>query len=382
LYDTTSTYFEGKADGNDKAKHGHNKDGHPECRQVVVGLVLDKEGFVNRHEVYEGNRQDITTLTDIVDKLRDKIGDKDNTPTVIVDRGMVSEENLKAIKDRGMNYIVAARHTERDKYLLEFEGLPITEIQKATEGKIEVKIKEIGGDIYILCRSDERAEKDKAIKERFFIKIEEMLLRLQRRIESGRLKDTGKIHEQIGKIKQKNQRVARYYEIKVEETNKFIYLKWNKKETDAGITDGIYLLRTNRRDLTEQEIWKLYMMLTKVERAFRHLKSDLGLRPVYHQNGMRVEGHIFVSVLAYHLLHAIEYSLMAKGDRRSWNTIKQILQSHQAVTVVLPDVDNKHVHHVRLATKPDSEQKEIYDRLGIKMTSIKRKRITIKKAEL
>lgn len=382
LYDLTSSYFEGVAETNGKAKYGYSRDGRGDCKQVVVGLVVDEEGFVKGHEVYEGDRTDITTLKDTVEKLRGRMRDKNQEPTIVVDRGMVSEEKLGLIKGMGMKYIVAARHSERDRRFDEFEGLEMKEIGASSGGKLKVVMKEIEGDVYVLCKSDARVEKDKGIRERFKGRIEEALRKLGRNIESGRLKDIKKIEQRIGRIKERFRRVARYYEIETTQSNGVINLQWRNVAQEEGKYDGTYLLRTNRRDLTEQEIWSLYIMLTRVERAFRDLKSNLGLRPIYHQKEQRVDAHIFISVLAYHLLHAIEHTLREKGETRSWNTIKQILQTHQVVTVVLPDADGIHVHHVRVATEVEAAQGEIYKKLGIDPKEVKRKRVTFKKAEL
>ena len=382
LYDLTSSYFEGEAASNDKAKYGYSRDGRGDCKQVVVGLVVDEEGFVKGHEVYEGDRTDITTLKGTVERLRERMRNKDTEPTIVVDRGMVSEENLETIKGMGMKYIVAARHSERDRKFDEFEGLEMKEIETRSGGKLKVVMKEMGGDIYVLCKSEERKEKDKGIRKRFKGRIEEALRKLERNIESGRLRDIKKIEQKIGRIREKYQRVARYYEIETKQANGVISLQWRNIGEDEGKYDGTYLLRTNRKDLTDQEIWSLYVTLTRVERAFRNLKSNLGLRPIYHQKEQRVDAHIFISVLAYHLLHAIEYTLRQKGETRSWNTIKQVLQTHQVVTVVLPDADGIHVHHVRVATEAEAGQSEIYKKLEIDPKGIKRKRVTFKKAEL
>ena len=382
LYDLTSSYFEGEAESNEKAKYGYSRDGRGDCKQVVVGLVVDEEGFVKGHEVYEGDRTDITTLKGTVERLRERMRNKNTEPTIVVDRGMVSEENLETIKEMGMKYIVAARHSERDRKFDEFEDLEMKEIETRSGGKLKVVMKEIGGDIYVLCKSDERKEKDKGIRERFKGRIEEALRKLERNIESGRLRDIKKIDQKIGRIREKYQRVARYYEIETKQSHGVTSLQWRNIGEDEGKYDGTYLLRTNRKDLTDQEIWSLYVTLTRVERAFRNLKSNLGLRPIYHQKEQRVDAHIFISVLAYHLLHAIEYTLRQKGETRSWNTIKQVLQTHQVVTVVLPDADGIHVHHVRVATEVEAGQSEIYKKLEIDPSGIKRKRITFKKAEL
>jgi len=316
LYDLTGSYFEGGSEGNSKARYGYSRDGRGDCKQVVVGLVIDEEGFVKGHEIYGGDRTDITMLKDTVERLRER-GDKSRQPTVAVDRGMVSEENLGVIKGTGMKYIVAARHTERERKFDEFEGMEMKEIE-----------------------------------------------------------------QKIGRIKEKHRRVARYYEIETKESHGIISLHWKSNEADEGKYDGTYLLRTNRKDLTDHEIWSLYVMLTRVKRAFRNLKSNLGLRPIYHQKECRAGAHIFISVLAYHLLHAIEHALREKGETRSWNTINHVLQTHQVVTVVLPDADGIHVHHVRVATEVEAEQGEIYKKLEIDQKGLKKKRVTFKKAEL
>ncbi|BBO18855.1 IS1634 family transposase [Candidatus Brocadia pituitae] len=297
LYDLTGSYFKGAAESNSKAKYGYCRDGRGDCKQVV-----DEEGFVKGHEVYEGDRTDITTMKDTVERLRERMRDKTKEPTIVVDRGMVSEEKLESIRGMGMKYIVAARHSERERRFGEFEGL---------------ETKEIEGDVYVLCRSEERGEKDKGIRERFKERIEEALGKLGKNIESGRLKDIGKIEQKIGRIKERYRRVARHYTIETTQSNGVIHLQWRNVTEDEGKYDGTYLLRTNRKDLTEQEIWSLYIMLTRVERAFRDLKSNLGLRPIYHQKEHRVDAHLFISVLAYHLLHAIEHTLKEKGETRS-----------------------------------------------------------------
>jgi len=169
----------------------------------------------------------------------------------------------------------------------------------------------------------------------------------------------------------------------VKEVNGIPGLSWEDREDiEKGRFDGTYLLRTNRKDLGDEEIWRLYVMLTRVENGFRNLKSNLGLRPNYHQKDERVDGHIFISILAYHLLHAIEYQLRRKGDTRSFETIKQALMTHQMVTVVLPDADGKHIHHLRIATDPDAEQVKIYETFGMNPRPIKRRHTKIKKADL
>lgn len=382
LYDLTSTYFEGICKRNGIARYGYSRDGRSDCKQVVVGLVIDREGFVKRHDVFEGNRSDVKTLAEIVEKMKEKMADG-RKATIIVDRGIASERNLRYLREKGYDYIVAVRGKERERLYREFEGIEKEEIEGSRGKGVEVRIKEIMGERYLLCKSDERGIKERAIRERFREGIEEELKRLSLRISSGRLKGREKIRERIGRIKQKYSRVARLYDIEVKEENGLFYLEWEYlEERESEKYDGIYLLRTNRRDLGKEEIWRLYMMLVRVEDAFRDLKGELGIRPVCHQKEERVRGHIFISILAYHLLHAIEWTLRKFGDKRKWRKIRSILETHQVVTVILPDRDGIHTHHIRVATEPNSEQKEIYKKLSVEAKPIKRKVIKIENTKL
>lgn len=260
LYDLTSSYFEGECKRNKKAIHGYSRDKRGDCKQVVVGLIIDKEGFIKGHEVYEGNRADIKTIKEVVNKLKEKVRDKGKKPTIIIDRGMVSEKSIEQIKEAGMDYIVTLRQGMRDKYFKEFDGVGKKEIKNASGEKIEVDMKEIGGEKYILCKSEERGKKERGIRERFEERMEEALIRLGRMIERGKIKDKEKIRERIGRIKQKNRRVSRYYEIDVKEEKGVIQLLWERRDEQTE-KDGTYLMRTSRVDLGEEEVWKLYMAL-------------------------------------------------------------------------------------------------------------------------
>lgn len=379
LYDLTSTYFEGLMKKSIKAKRGYSRDKRGDCKQVIVGLILDEEGFPKGHEVYEGTRQDTEGIMELIEKLKKRIKDG-KIPTVIVDRGIGTEDNLKEIRQAGLKYIVATRQGESKEWVKDFEGIDLETIKTKSGLEVGLGLRRRGEEIYILCQSKMRKKKEEGIWLRFKGGIEDALERLNRRIVSGRLKDEVKIYQAIGRIRERYGRVSRYYCIALkgskEEGYKLYYELDKEKEANREILEGTYILRTNRDDLTKEQIWRLYIMLTKVENGFRNLKTDLGIRPIYHHKDHRIEGHIFISVLAYHLLHTIEYILRRENDSRTWKTIKEILIPHQMVTVTMPDIDGR-VHHLRLPTEPDDEQRKIYKRLGIRDRPIKQRHIVI-----
>jgi len=379
LYDLTSTYFEGLMKRSIKAKRGYSRDKRKDCKQVIVGLILDEEGFVKSHEVYEGNRQDVKGIVGLIERLKRRTK-KEKEPTVIVDRGIGTEDNLKKLRGMGLKYIVATRQRELKECDIDCDEIEFESIETKSGFKVSLGIKEIDGELYILCKSEMRKKKEEGIWLRFKEDIEEALERLNRRIVCGRLKDEVKIYQTIGRIRERYRNVSRYYCIELkgskEEGYRLYYELDKEKEEKREVLEGRYILRTNRDDLTKEEIWRLYTMLTKVESGFKNLKTDLRVRPIYHHKDNRIEGHVLISVLAYHLLHSIEHILKNQGDRRTPKTLREILISHQMVTLTMPDIDGR-VHHLRLPTETDAEQQEIYKRLGIKNKPIKQRHIVI-----
>ncbi|NPV81137.1 MAG: IS1634 family transposase [Firmicutes bacterium] len=346
LYDLTSTYFEGKCEGNPMALRGYSRDKRPDCKQVVVGLVVNRDGFPIAHEVFKGNEKDEKTVTPMLEVLEARVGKKEGA-TVVVDRGMAYEEDLEAIRGAGYHYIVATRQSERNKWLDEFETDGWREVVREpspnnpAQKKTKVRVKEGEcGDTYVLCLSEERAAKDRAIREKHEARLLIDLGKLAKRVEAGKLKAEDKIYERIGRLKERYPRVARYYTIGLEDGK--VYWEENKeKKAIAESLDGGYLLRTDRKDIDAEEIWRVYSLLTRAESAFRAMKSPLAERPIFHQLKNRVETHIFLCVLAYHLLVAIEKTLQDRGHYTSWATVRETLSNHQIVTVVLPTSDGR-----------------------------------------
>jgi transposase len=379
LYDLTSTYFEGEAKKNPQAKRGYSRDKRPDCKQVVVGLVLDGQGFPKAHEVFDGNVQDCGTVDQMLEVLERRVGKKAGS-TVIVDRGMAYDDNLQQIRDRGYHYLVAGRHPERNEWLAKLEAeegwgevirIPSSWNSFQKKPRVEVKRQQRGEEVIVLCRSEGRQEKDRAIREKQETKLLGDLEKLKRRVEKGQLKKAEKINQAIGRLKERYPRVARYYSIEHDPGNQSVI--WSEdadKKIIAKKLDGSYVLKTDRKDMTAEEIWRTYILLTRVEDAFRDMKSPLMERPIFHQLEHRTQTHIFLCVLAYHLLAVIEQYFLDQGIHTSWGTLREELSTHQVATVVLP-TDTGMVLKIRKGTTPEKIHRQIYETLNIPMEVMK-----------
>ena len=373
LYDLTSTYFEGRCPHNPQAKRGYSRDHRPDCKQVVIGLVLDRDGFPKAHEVFDGNRHDQTTVDDMLTKLEERTGRRGGA-TVVVDRGMACAANLAQIRARGHHYLVAARYPERGAHQAavaaaadwtEVVRVPSPRNPGQKKTRVVVKRQRVGDEVHILCRSEARIDKDRAIRDKHEQRLLADLRKLQARVAHGRLREPAKIQEAIGRLKERYSRVARYYAITYDATTAAV--SWPEqadKKSAASALDGTYLLKTDRQDLADDEVWRLYILLTRVEAAFRALKTPLMERPIFHHLEHRVQTHIFLCVLAYHLLAAIEKRCLDQGRHTSWATLREQLATHQVATVVLPALDGR-ILKIRKGSSPDEVHQEIYRVLQI-----------------
>lgn len=372
LYDLTSTYFEGACARNPKAKRGYSRDHRPDCKQVVVALVINRDGFAITHEVLAGNTQDRATLATMLDVLTARAGLTEGA-TVVVDRGMAFDENIAEIKRRKLHYVVACRQPERDRWLADFEDTdgfiavlrqpsPLNPGQKKTA--IEVKIRRDGDQTYVLCRSAQRIPKDRAIRAKQEVRLRADIDRLAERIAQRRLVKPEKINQAIGRLKERYPRVARYFDLSYDPHTATLAAPFNAdKHAKAEQLDGCYLIKSDR-DLSGDELWRIYVLLTRAENAFRDMKSPLAERPIFHHTERRTEAHIFLCVLAYHLLIAIEKTLLDHGIHTSWPTVRDTLKSHQICTVVLPTDDGSTLR-IRKAATPEPEVENLYRALGI-----------------
>ncbi len=373
LYDLTSTYFEGQCAANPSAKHGYSRDKRFDCRQIVIGLMLNRDGFPIGHEIFDGNTVDCQTVEMMIRSLVERTGVKEGL-TLTVDRGMSDQSNLDLIRSQGHHYIVAAKQTERQKWLAEFETRegwheivrgPEPSNPKSVPTGVQVKLFEKGDEVFLLCISEGRVAKDRAIREKQEKKFLADLEKLRKRTSTSSLKTIKNVYEAIGRLRERYQRVGRYYSIDFDEkTNSLTWMEDTEKKRHAEQVDGGYLLRTSRKDLSDEEIWRTYMLLTRVEAAFRDLKSPLAMRPIYHQLQQRTESHVFVCVLSYHLLVSIERLLHKAGITKSWEFIRKKLSTHQIVSGILRAKDGRAME-ARRDTTASEEQRSIYAALGI-----------------
>ncbi|MGB7102252.1 MAG: IS1634 family transposase [Xanthobacteraceae bacterium] len=373
LYDLTSTYFEGECARNGKAKRGYSRDHRADCKQVVVGLVVSREGFPITHEVFAGNTQDRTTLAAMLDRLAERAGLRQGA-TVVVDRGMAFDDNLAEITDRKLHYVVASRQPERDRWLADLEDTdgfapvlrqpsPLNPAQKKTT--IEVKTRVDGGKTYALCRSEQRIAKDRAIRTKQEGRLRADLDRLAKRVAEKNLVKAEKVNQAIGRLKERYPRVARYFDLSYDAQTATLQAQFNAdKHAKAERLDGCYLIKTDRNDLSGDELWRIYILLTRAENAFRDMKSPLAERPIFHHTERRTEAHIFLCVLAYHLLIAIERTLLDQGIHSSWPTVRDTLKSHQICTIVLP-ADNGSCLRIRKAATPEPDVLDLYRSLDL-----------------
>src|SRR5215472_12304328 len=342
LYDLTSTYFEGACAHNPKAQRGHSRD----------------------HR----------TLGTMIDRLRERVEFKEGA-TVVVDRGMAFDDNLADIKARKLHYIVASRQPERNQWLAEFEDTdgftpvlrepsPLNPAQKKTT--IEVKIcADTDEQTYVLCRSQQRIAKDRAIRSKQEVRLLADIEKLSLRVANKKLVKLEKINQAIGRLLERYPRVARYYRLSHDEKTATLVSTFDAdKHLTAEKLDGCYLLKTDRKDLSADEIWRVYTLLTRAEDAFRDMKSPLVIRPIFHHKERRTDSHIFLCLLAYHLLTAIEKTLLDQGIHTSWASLRDALKTHQVCSVVLPTKDESRLR-IRKAATPEPDVQQIYRNLAI-----------------
>ncbi len=362
LYDLTNTFFEGEAKSNPKAQRGRSKEKRTDCPLVTLGLVLDGSGFPRKSQIFPGNASESKTLKLMLQGLEGRSGS-----TVILDAGIASEENIQYLIEQGYHYIVVSRKCKRN--FDEDKSILIKDIPGQTVKVQKVSVEETG-EVELYCHSQLREKKEQAIQDNFSKRYEAALDKLHKGLsKKGTLKQYLKIVERLGRLKEKYACAAQHYEVTViadDERDKAVSISWKRMEkaNSQATHPGVYCLRTNLTDWNEETLWRTYTMLTDLEGVFRSLKSELGLRPIYHHKEERVSGHIFITLMAYHLVQTFRYQLKAESINDSWQTIRRKMENQQRVTVILQREDGKTIH-LRKATKAEPQQLVIYKALGI-----------------
>ena len=374
LYDLTNTYFEGQCKNNSIAKRGKSKEKRSDCPLICLALLVDSRGYPVFSQIYEGNKSEPVTLTSVLDRLEDDVKKTlfSKKPTIVADRGIATKDNIALLVKRGYPYMVIERKRSETGYKEEFETAKDSfDKIKKDDGTIYFKKIKSGNIARLLVLSEAKKEKEEAmdnLKESRFL---EDAGKLKKSVSRGNIMLLPKIQIRIGRLMQKYSTVAKYYDIDTKtdkENKKVLALVVNKKKEkrdDRKVLTGCYVIETTHIDMKAADILKSYHSLTRIEAAFKSLKTDLGIRPVYHQTAERSMGHLFISILAYHLLNTIELDLASKGERVKWSTIRDELSTHMRTTVILTGTDGD-IHHTRVSSRPEPRHREIYDLLKIK----------------
>jgi transposase len=377
LYDVTSTYFEGQALGNTKAARGYSRDQRSDCKQVCIGLVCTPEGLPLNYEVFAGNRVDVTTVEDVVRKMEARFGQAERI--WVMNRGMVSEANIDFLRARKALYIVGSpkadlRHFEAE--LAEEENWNV--VQHGLEARVVAHPDGDGSEKYVLCRSQARGEKEKAMLERQMNRLTEELLKIDTALRKSRRKETdvGKIERRIGRWQGRNPAAARLLDVVVvkDAHQRATGLQLScpvEKGAKSDLSKGAYLLRTNCTETDPAKLWRWYMQLTQAEAAFRTAKSDIGLRPVYHRKTDRVEAHLLVCFLSLALWRSLEMWMLGKGLGGNARKLINAFGTIKSMDVVVPVRRGDMEVKVRLRTvaKPDEDVAVLLSHLGLRLPS-------------
>lgn len=365
LYDLTNTYFEGELSSNAKAQRGRSKEKRSDCPLVTLGLVLDGSGFVRRSRMFAGNVSEGSTLEDMLQGLAAPAG-----ALVIMDAGIATAANITWLVEQGYRYLVVSRERNR-----QFDPSCAQAVTTASEQTVQVQrvLSDDGSEVRLYCHSQQRQDKETAMARRFSQTFEAGLTKLADGLKKQRgEKRKDKLLQRIGRLQEKSHGISQHYQIDLtsdDSGTKVTALHWTKSPIDGTqlTHPGVYCLRTNELDWDETTLWHTYTLLTDLEAVFRSLKSELGLRPVYHHKEERAEGHLFITVLAYQAVQALRHQLKAGGIHDSWSTLRETFSVQQRVTATFKQRDGKTLN-VRKATVAEPKLAKLYATLNISAT--------------
>ncbi len=371
LYDVTSTYFEGQCESNPMAKRGYSRDKRSDCKQVCIGLVVSKCGMPLGYEVFDGNRSDVTTLEEIVETMEKRYGKADRI--WVGDRGMMSKKNIEFLQSGDRRYIIGAAKAS----LKQFERELLADDWRQIRDGLEVKLCDSPDgekEVFILCRSRDRHEKEAAMHRRFEERIEKELEKIKTSCQKRKWKKEV-IDRRVGRVMALNSRAAGLFEVEVTaDCDGRASLTWQKQEAWrdwATLSEGCYLLRSNVVDWSPEDLWKAYIQLTEAEAAFRIQKSDLRIRPVWHQREDRVLAHILVCFLAYVLWKTLHQMVHAAGLGDEPRRVLAELSKISMVDVVLPTSSGVDIRR-RCVTQPTEHQTILLQQLGLHLPQQKK----------
>jgi transposase len=375
LYDVTSTYFEGQTQGNSQAQRGYSRDSRPDCVQVCIGLVVTPEGLPLAYEVFDGNRTDVTTVNEIVEMMREKYGHERRT--WVMDRGMVSEDNLEMLRDSEAKYLVGTPKS----MLKHFEHDLLEQDWEQVQADVEVKVRPSPDgqkETFVLCRSRGRIEKERAMREKQRVRLEAELDKLKARInaDTRTLRNRSTAERRVGRLFQKYSRAARFFAVDIDErddpkhkSGKRLSITIAQKDDHrqwAELSDGCYLLRTNLQGQDATTLWKTYIGLTQIEDCFRISKHDLGLRPLYHQKQDRTQAHILVCFLGLVLWRTLQQWMRGCGLGDAPRKLLEEMAEVRSLDVVLPTGAGKDIR-LRTVSRPEEHLAILLQKLGLSL---------------
>ena len=402
LYDLTNTYFEGRKQGSKLAKFGRSKEKRNDAKLVVLGLVINPEGFIKYSSILEGNMADSKTLEGMINKLRIKTSSSARKALVVIDAGIASEENLKMILDNGYDYLCVSR-SSLNKYIIE-AGATTVSVTDNRKQKIELCQVKSGNktDYYLKVESHTKELKERSMNEQFRSRFEAGLQKIADSLtKKGGVKQEDKVYERIGRLKQKYPSIQRYFDIvaevndlpetkqkkKVTEPDNLIKhivtaIKWSVKEgVDINARSGVYFLRTSLEAKTEENVWQFYNTIREIEATFRVLKSDLDLRPIYHQKDENTMAHLHLGLLAYWLVNTIRHQLKQYGIHSGWREIVRTMNTQKAVTTLAQN-NHEEVIMIRRCSEPNQQVRKLYDALKYKYAPFIKRKSVVHKSEL
>ena len=406
LYDLTNTYFEGQMRGSQLARFGRSKEKRSDAKLVVLALVINPEGFIKYSDIFQGNISDTETLGKIIDNLRERTSHSAHKATVVMDAGIASDGNLKLIKEKGYEYICVTRSKMKDYSVVAADTLVTVRDNKQQKIELCHVRKEGHTDYFLKIQSHSKELKERSMNQQFQQRFEEGMQKIADSLtKKGGIKQADKVHERIGRLKQKFPSIARYYDTQIEVApkpvsvrkgknkktgkqqkeneveNKIVTsIKWQVKEgVEINARSGVYFLQTSIQD-TEKVLWDGYNTIREIEATMRVLKTDLDLRPVYHKKDESTMAHLNLGLLAYWLVNTIRHQLKQGGINSQWKEIVRIMNSQKAVTTTAQNNHNE-IIHIRRCTEPDEKVQQIYDILKYKPQPYKKKKFVVHKLD-
>ena len=385
LYDLTNTYFEGEKRNSVLAKFGKSKEKRNDAKLIVLALVVNPEGFIKYSSIYEGNMSDCKTVADLIDKLRINTSNSAGKALVVIDAGIATKDNLKMLREKGYDYLCVTR-SKLKQYNIS-AGTAVKTIYNKKEQKIELQQvqKSDDGDFYLKVKSDAKIIKEQSIATRFQARFEEALQKVASSLgkKSG-IKTLDKVHQRIGRIKQKYPSTQKYYDIEVKaDANQIVQqVTWKIKEDKHPANEwGVYFLRTSLNISDEQIVWEIYNTIREIESSFRCLKTDLDLRPIYHKKDASTMAHLHLGLMAYTMVNTIRYQLKSKSINNSWQEIVRIGNTQKLVTTSFENI-HKQTIEIRKVSEPEPKIKQLYEALNYTFYPFKRKKFVVHKDAL